>query len=185
MFWDEISPQEAELRQRAMDWAIDELVAIQQRQRQEPSFDGGPASRVVIHNSEEGHGADTQLRLVSTLVRQIEEHAPASTRNDDRAVSLDRIIEHRLSAETIARQVRRHAERAGTEMPATAELKAYAARSVSTGTLAQQLFTLHTTASRRPQAGLPYTLALSMAAADPLQSADVLHYLLAVRVRLA
>ncbi|WP_399919918.1 hypothetical protein [Streptomyces kanamyceticus] len=56
---------------------------------------------------------------------------------------------------------------------------------MSTGTLAQQLLTLHTTVSHRPQAGLPYTLALSMATADPLQFADVLHYLLAVRARLA
>ncbi|MFH8293013.1 hypothetical protein [Streptomyces sp. NPDC018059] len=64
-------------------------------------------------------------------------------------------------------------------------LKAYTARSVSTGTLAQQLLTLHTTVSHRPEAGLPYTLAPSMAAADPLRFADVLHYLLAVRARLA
>ena len=184
-YWGDTAAEDADAYARDLNAVLDKLLAYQRRQREQPSFEATLLSRWAVQELEEQHGQrDAWLRLMGLLLARIEELAPQQAREEGGTVVLNRILAHELPAEEISRQVRAHAERSGTPLPPEAEMKAYLARSVDTGKIAQQLLDWHSPARQRPEAGLFYTLALSAVAADDLQFHDVFEYLLAVHGRL-
>lgn len=123
-YWGGPSEEEKAACRSAVGETVERLLEIQRRQREDPGYEGALLTAWVRSDLLERHGADAGLKLVSVLLAQIADLAPAHARDDAGNVVLDRIVRHRRTEEEITREVLDHLGRSGAEVPAPADLKA-------------------------------------------------------------